>query len=503
MKLRNILLMSGVLVVLSSCFKDDTTDATGMISEITIHENSIKELYDIDKNETLTVSPVVTQTEEGKPLSYTWEIDQKVYSHEKELVFVGNELGTFSCRLIVENEDGKAFFPFKLNVNSPYEEGITVISRDADGKSMISFMMKQRVAGVEDHFDEGDCFALNNPDYTFASNVSDVLQCNNSLLVACQGDEGTGEPGTIYYLNDKTLVVENILTVPEYSEFRPFRMLVPSNTTAGSTYPILCENGRIYEFSSTEGAVGQSAKFKSEYYLCSSIYDSGAISYNNVYVWDKNLNGLCMLYNCYGPYLCSTTNLVSVPANTEEVLNEKNYFKGYEPVFMFLPRAVGGASLYGDRFVMITKKGTMYQKTIFAYGLWYTNEETGKTELGDYGGMTLAGFSTGLTERTPYVATQLYNYLLYGEGNKVMRWIYTQSQLLNNVKDYAEVGSANAVITAMELSLDHSETYVAFYEPGEEGLNGHVWVLDTENGTVLRKYDNVCYRPVKIIYKQK
>ena len=59
------------------------------------------------------------------------------------------------------------------------------------------------------------------------------------------------------------------------------------------------------------------------------------------------------------------------------------------------------------------------------------------------------------------------------------------------------VGSDDAVITSFEISADHKNTYVAFYEPNQEGLNGSVWMFDTDNGTVLEKYDNVCYQPVK------
>jgi hypothetical protein len=65
------------------------------------------------------------------------------------------------------------------------------------------------------------------------------------------------------------------------------------------------------------------------------------------------------------------------------------------------------------------------------------------------------------------------------------------------------VGSDNAVITGFELSDDHKKTYVAFYEPNQKGLNGSVWVFDTDKGTVLDKHDNVCYQPVKIMYKKK
>ena len=55
----------------------------------------------------------------------------------------------------------------------------------------------------------------------------------------------------------------------------------------------------------------------------------------------------------------------------------------------------------------------------------------------------------------------------------------------------------------MVLSSDHKKTYVAFYDPEQTELNGSVWVIDTDNGTVLEQYDNVCYQPVKMIYKKK
>ena len=117
MKIKNICLLF-LLVFLSSCFKDETTHATGAISEISIVKGTIKSIYDIDKNATLVITPQILQTNVTKALSYTWEIDQEIYSNDSEFVFYGNKLGTFDCRLIVENEDGKTFFPFKLNVNT-------------------------------------------------------------------------------------------------------------------------------------------------------------------------------------------------------------------------------------------------------------------------------------------------------------------------------------------------------------------------------------------------
>ena len=100
-----------LLPLLVSCFDDKSSDATKPISDIII-ESGIDSVYNIEKNDVLTISPVISQKNTPKELKYTWEIDMKVFSTEADLVFVGNKLGVFSARLIVENEDGKTFYPF-------------------------------------------------------------------------------------------------------------------------------------------------------------------------------------------------------------------------------------------------------------------------------------------------------------------------------------------------------------------------------------------------------
>lgn len=500
MKLRHIFTFV-TLALLSSCFKDETTNATGAISEISITEGTIQSVYDVDRHQTLTINPQVTQTNIQKAVSFTWEIDGEIYSQSPELVYHAKSLGSYNCRLIVENEDGKTFFPFKLNVNSPYEEGLTIVSHDADGKSMLSFMLKQRTAEVEDFFIADDCFAKNNPDEPFASNAIDVLQCNGSLLIACKGDAAKGEPGTVYYLNEKTFILENVMTAPEYDDFRPHKMLIPGSNAVGASYPILCESGKVYEFSANEGAVGEAVKFQSNYSLCSAIYDSGSGVYNNVYMWDNTRGALAMQFNGYGPYYCSSIYQMQPDENGN--LSD-NYFKGKKFVFMFMPRVVGKASPYGDQLVVLTRGAVFYDVCTLENGFWSYNEEEGKNYLGDYGGGKRAGMRCDLTPETPFVATELYNQLYYAKGNQVKRANYTMADFLDKyVYTHYELESNTAVITAMELSQDHKETFVAYYEPGESGKNGHVCVIDTETGNLLREYKNVCYRPTRMIYKKK
>ena len=85
-----------------------------------------------------------------------------------------------------------------------------------------------------------------------------------------------------------------------------------------------------------------------------------------------------------------------------------------------------------------------------------------------------------------------------------MKWYYFKdNSLLENAEELLTVGTDNAIITSFTISEDHKKTYVAFYEPTQEGKNGSIWVFDTNSGEVLEKYNNVCYQPVKVIYKKK
>ena len=96
--------------------------------------------------------------------------------------------------------------------------------------------------------------------------------------------------------------------------------------------------------------------------------------------------------------------------------------------------------------------------------------------------------------------------MLFADGNQIRQWNYSSSKAedeINNAKVLQTLGSESAVITSMSLSADHKKTYVAFYEPDKSGLNGSVWIIDTDNGNILDRYDNVCYQPVKVIYKKK
>lgn len=503
MKIQKILAIALLTTTLASCFEDETTWGTRPISEIVIDSTSIQPVYNINKNETLTISPIVSQTSGGKELAYTWEINLETYSHEPEFVYVGKELGSYQCRLIVENSDGKTFYPFKLYVNSPYEEGITVISKDSDGNSMLSFMLTPTDGSEPTGFMSGDQFAANNSEYTFAANPADIVQSSGSLILACQGAADGSSPATIYYMNEKTFVVENMLTASEYPDFKPVQMGIPSMGASGVAYPILCENGKVYEFSTTEGALAEPVKLTHTYAQTAIAYDEGKYGYYNLLYWDKEINALSLIYNGYGPYYCGKTYL----QKRDACQGSANFFDGLSIRKMLLVRMTDEQRQAGtvpEVLIVTQNVQGMFQRTLMSVNFWEYNYETMENILWDNGGYKTCGIGEiSLNETTPCVANSTYFSMLFAEGNKIKCWNYTSNQWINQAGVLQTIGSESAVITGLELSADHKRTYVAFYEPEQKGLNGSVWVIDTDKGTVLQQYDNVCYQPVKIMYKKK
>jgi hypothetical protein len=505
MKLNKYILLAFAMLSFASCFEDESTFATNPIAEITIDESSMQKVYNIDKNEVLEITPVVTQKNKELPLTYAWELDQQVVDSNKVFVYKGDKLGTYNGRLIVSNSDGKAFFTFTLNVNSPYEYGITVLSKDAEGRPHIAFMQEPMKEGDKSEFYKENCLETNNPGQFFASNPSDIIQTTGTMIVACQGKDDDPEDGAaIYFLNEKTFVMENLVE-SDYEGFKPTRLLTPQGSYDGSAYPVLSADGKMYSLPTYNAVLQPSHNFLSTYAQVG--FARGNATNNDIIVWDKEVNGLVCLYNGYGPYYCGSKYLLQ----RDSLQTDNYYIKNFSELEKILTltyihktsKQVGRSEL-----LAIVKAPYSVQKVVISTFFWRAIE--GK--VGAYDVMTNGKAFTKaarkssysiINESTPCIANATYETLLFADGNKVMKWFYFKDDYLEDAIELRKVGSDDAIITSFDISEDHMKTYVAFYEPKQEGKNGSVWVLDTNSGVVLEKYDNVCYQPVKVLYKKK
>ena len=494
------------LPLLVACFEDKTTLADKPLSHITI-ETGIESVYNIKKFDKLVIEPVVSQSIANKELTYIWEVNLKEHSRGPVFEYDGNELGKFNCRLIVENEDGKSFFPFVVYVNSDYEYGITILSRDAQGNSMISFMQEPMTADAVAQFTDYDCFARNNPEDDFAAGAVDIVQSGGRLIIACQGGGSRNDAPTIYYLNEKTMEIENMFTVTEYADFKPTVLGVPAVSPVASLFPILCENGKVYEFAVVEGVVSKPRKLK--YTYAQSCLTNVNDNYYDILLFDNDNKGMSLIYNGYGPYYCSDTiHLMLDNPN----FTTKNHFTQRELLSMVkinMTKEQKSEAGGHNKFLALTQiagtEGSSVRSEVLYTDFWgydfVNNQPTFITEYTKSGKM----YPSPLTPTTPCIANETYYSLLYSKGNKIYRWYYANEDLdaLKNAKVLCSVGNERnmPVITGFEISADHKKTYVAFYERRVQGKNGSVWVIDTDSGEVLEKYDNVCYQPVKMFYK--
>ncbi len=508
MKTNKYILFALVALAFASCVKDESTDATIPISEIVIDESSLEKVYNIPKNDTLVIEPIVTQTDETQPLSYAWELNQEIISREKVFQYEGTKYGTFDGRLIVSNADGKAFFTFTLNVNSPYEYGITILSKDTEGRTHIAFMQEPMEEGDKKEFYDENCIEKNNPERVIASNPADIIQTTGLLLLACQGKEGDkNDPPTIYFLNEKTFVVEDYV---KSEDCIPTKLLTPPGNYSGVSYPVLSKDGKMYSLPTSTAILQPHHKLTSTYSPQLG-FAVGTSTDFEIIVWDTEEKGPALIYNGYGPFYYGENYLLVRDSLTKDAYFTKN-FKKEVCTIVPIHKTTEDLSKSRREFIVISKANNgMINKAVLANFFWRDIDGTGRVyELLDNGGFSAITNTPGyreITANTPCIANSTYQTLWFASGNTIKVWNYASTEkdyyINTKSKTLPAIGSSKAKITSFDISEDHSKTYVAFYEPDQEGMNGSVWVFNTDTGEVLEQYNNVCYEPVKMFYKKK
>lgn len=497
--------------LLIGCAKDDTTFGGNPISEISIDENSVLDNYELEKNAVLEITPKISQSIEGKTLNYEWEVEHTIVSTEPVFSYTCNELGSFDCRLIVSNEDGKAFKAFTINVNTPYEEGIVIISKDSNGRSYLSFML-HNIDGTEDKFYDDEIFSTNNPEISFTPNVSDAVVSNGNLILSCLGDQTT--PPCIYYLNEKTMDLENYVSVPEYEGFAPKKLLVCSVAFAGASYPVVSYDGKIYEFASTEGTVVQSNKFPSDYDIDTAVfYDNGSGTNYNIFLWDEQVDILSTMFNGYGGYYCvKEYDQKSDPAF---INNSSNIFGAGKdkPLAMFIPQFTTRELLReAPLLYIITESNGRLRRTVLNRSVWVYSSDTGKNIFDLRETMTDIGAidDCKLEKGAPMIASNTNKSLFFSKGNIIYRWNYQQGNI-TAATEFITLGGPSTIITGLALSTDQSTLYVVSYDTAKTGKNGSCHMVEISKTASteevyagdVKNYENIGYQPVKILYKQK
>lgn len=464
-------ILSFFIAVMMSCYKDNSTVDTLVLSDIEVTiDNLESEVIDIEKNETLTIDPAIKQTGKELPLSYEWQINYEVVSTEKTLVYVGNELGSYPVRLEVSNDHGSAFKTFTLNVNSPYEQGVFVLTENPDGNGNIAFMRTltdaEKAEGRVEAF-ENNCFTTNNPNLSLGKGVADVAKRVNQLYIASANE------GKISVINTKTFQLETEVSAPEIPGFQPYRVNVPDNL--GRSALILSKNGKVYKLATLEFLVLKEPGFPDDVDLAMKTQFVPTYNFTSNYFWDKN-ESMFYYKNEYA------TN------SSEDTLSDQDLI-----CFFATPLA---------SYILTHEKGnpTKLKRTKFA-------DQIKSMDYSDYS-MYIDILEQDIFENSASTlkATSItvpnfnFNKLIYANDNKVYHWYYSGINLPTT--PFIEIDSNNKILS-MNISEDGKELYLAAYNDNASGLKGSMYIYNADNGALISKHENVFDKPVKVFYKKR
>lgn len=461
-----ILMLLCMGAFLTGCYKDDSTVDTHILSAIEIELPEIQTAeVNIDKNDTLTIRPVISQSSGELPLSYEWQVNYEVVSEEKDFTYVGTDLGTFPVRLKVSNDDGSTFKEFTLNVNSPYEEGLIVLGEDAAGMATLSFLRKFPGRPIyqasANDFATG-IFALNNPGMTLGSGPTDITKRVTQLYIAAKND------GKITIINDKTLEVESVITAPEFPDFKPIALNIPDDLARSSL--ILTENGKLYTIATLDHLILANTSLDADVRLAPRTQFLAGLNFTMNYFWEPATS---VLWNIW--YM-----------NT----NSKDLFAGQDMIQFF--------SANGLCYVVTRDRNNPTNITKTILGEYIQEYFADPLDIREQRMFTEPNMT--LKDNSVTVLNERYFRLIYADGRQIYRWNYSGVDFPSS--PYIEL-DIPGVITSMETNPEGTELYVGVYNAAGTDAPGSIVVYDIDRGTKLAEFEGVTDKPVKLYFKER
>lgn len=483
---KNILyIFFGLSLLLTACYSMEDPD----FKELTpISITAESDVINIPIGQRLVYDRLVVKSD--LPVTYQWAYGPKkttgvvneydmqtmtIISDEPEINHTFTKLGTYILRLRLDNGESVEYKFFTLNVNSGLDEGLCILANDESGKGSLVFIKKLTEEEEAEDAKElwPNVFATINPDFPL-DNLTDafmsVYKESASLLIATNDDRGT-----IYKLEPKTF--ELISTVRMKDEFGTY--------CAGFTGE---ESGSAAYYTLIRGA------------------DKGTYRYDlNGDFLAKREDASALGEVDYNSDLIYTSSSTSTSPNRKALL--------YNETTLFQPGngKVSSQSLADYRIINVgTKRDKNYVYVLFQSmqdPTQYAIRRTSGT-LGNFNSSDKKDFTTetlNMDQNSIVVNTWNSSDVYYTYNNKVWRWglniepptdptlSIDEGEIIcamgtNFMGDYGDRGTT-----------DETLLYVASYN--EATKKGSLYIFDIKTQTLVEKYQDVCDRPVKLLYK--
>lgn len=451
-----------------ACLDDSSSLGDRELSEITI--SAPYDTLTAYFGEEFVVSHLsVEQSGEELPLAYEWSYGTlntdedgmasypikdslHIVSHDPELKYAFRELGTFGLRLRVDNGETIRYKYFVLQVDTEFSEGITILSRDGDGKGRISFMRtltKEEINTGKVPMFRTDIMELINPG-TKMEDVTDMVQVNNRLLV-CSGDAGR-----IYNMDSRTFDIEGMTS------------------------------------------------FKELYPGCAFVKFAGVSANNNIYLVSRDRRGYVYDYVLDELMLTEYFKDLDVDA---AVSVDRPVFVNYE-TSEFYSLSLGGVNSSLNRYVDFNIWGICaVGSSVYVMATYkvmpsciYLSQTTFSL-----GNPTILQFydspvSLKVNRNSLLAGSKSCSCLYYTCEDGIYYWDL-KKQLSTTPVISIPVGME---ITSLSMNPDGTLLYVGLYEKeGTEALKGHLYVYDVKTSVLVNQCHNIADKPIAIVYKER
>lgn len=485
-------------------------------SRITITSSS--DTVSVDVGQEPNFKPMISQTIEGKPLSYRWTanlwgpegtLDKEIECGTGEILdYLFEERGEYKLKLEVKNEDYSEVKSWLLEVRA-YDRGFFVAGNDkTTGRSTISFARE---------LSPGDL--LEGKEMTFVPDIVKKLNPEYDIqhvVRVCKAMKPGGGAILHIFTRDKIYVADpetfEIYWVVDFAERFPGETIVDVGFVDNEMYPahILTSKNRMIGYNKGEfglyeiekGGMNLSSVYADAFYV--DMFTPAFMYLEHYWVKDGKIFSCIADFAYYG---------WKNPANNTMGMDESftwvdgmipNIYEGYDILDL--------VQMNGDRFegqidnvFSISKKNDHYmivEFNSFSYfnsGIVFSPESIVEFDC------PRATYQKGMR----MVPNGRYNAVYYANGSDVFVWNPKNVAPYNAFPDKAAFSlGAGKKVTCMRISFDMRELYVGFYDEnsGEE-LKGGLYIYDaSEIGTnqnlqPKKKFENITTYPVDILYK--
>lgn len=452
--------------------------------------NDVLATIDVSLGEELVYDKLQVKSE--TPVSYEWAYGKRkndskdeyamesieVISDKADIRYTFNRTGTYLLRLKVDNGESIVYKYFTLNVNSGLDEGILILSNDAEGNGALTFIKKRSedeiAAGGQEIYPNimqtiNPAVELKKVTGMYLSEHTAKEVQYTSLLIAT-----ADATGSIYKLEPKTF--ELYATNRFRDEYGAVCMDFVGDAASGTTYNYVLlrgDNGHTYRYDLFGDFLGERP----------DAAQAGLVTHSKMLVYRTSATAK----PTRKPVLYNKTTLFQ-PGNgkvTKQSLNEYDI--------------VNFASMSLKNLTYVLFRSQTDPKS-------YCIKSTTGTLAAFKDVTTFTADAVNMDENSIMVNSKNSSDVYYSYDNKIYRWSLTSAPPATSKLPLPDGEIIRSMATNFMGTFgdDTQETllYVATYNPERKGeKKGSLYIFRFSDDTLVKQYEGICDDPVQVMYK--